>query len=84
MKKKALITGVTGQDGAYLSKFLLSKNYHIDGGYRANSQENLNKLKALHIENDINYVNLDLTDIYSVYEVIKKNEISKTIEHLLT
>jgi GDPmannose 4,6-dehydratase len=36
--------------------------------------KNLNKLKALQIENDINYVNLDLTDIYSVYEVIKKND----------
>ena len=32
MKKKALITGITGQDGAYLTKFLLSKGYKIYGG----------------------------------------------------
>ena len=36
-KKKALITGISGQDGAYLSKFLLNKGYEVVGGERQNA-----------------------------------------------
>ena len=38
--KKALITGITGQDGSYLADLLLSKNYEVHGFRRKNSQEN--------------------------------------------
>ena len=37
MKKKALIYGITGQDGSYLAKYLLSKNYNVSGVSRKNS-----------------------------------------------
>ena len=45
MKKKALITGIMGQDGAYLAKFLLNKNYDVYGAYRRNSNLDNNRLK---------------------------------------
>ena len=40
--KRAFITGITGQDGAYLSRFLLSKGYEVIGGSRAAYQNNFN------------------------------------------
>ena len=48
-KKTALIFGVSGQDGAYLSKFLLDKGYHIIGTTRNNSKKNLFRLIRLNI-----------------------------------
>ena len=45
MKKKALITGIMGQDGAYLAKLLLSKNYKVYGAYRRNSNYTNNRLR---------------------------------------
>jgi GDPmannose 4,6-dehydratase len=38
--KRALITGITGQDGAYLAKFLVGKGYKVYGGYRRSSTRN--------------------------------------------
>ena len=46
-KKKALITGISGQDAAYLSNFLLKKNYIVVGGERKKNKSNLWRLKAL-------------------------------------
>ena len=45
MKKKALIYGITGQDGSYLAKYLLSKHYNVSGVSRKKNYINLNKLK---------------------------------------
>ena len=45
MKKKAFIIGITGQDGAYLSKFLLDKKYQVYGYTRSVSKKNLSNLK---------------------------------------
>ena len=45
MKKKALIYGITGQDGSYLAKHLLSKHYNVSGISRKKNYINLNKLK---------------------------------------
>ena len=49
--KKALITGITGQDGAYLAKFLLEKDYIVFGSYRRLSTLNLWRLEYLNILN---------------------------------
>lgn len=50
MRKAALITGITGQDGSYLAKFLLKKNYKIIGTTRKLSEAKLWRLKRLKIE----------------------------------
>ena len=47
MNKKALITGITGQDGAYLSKFLLDKGYIVYGAVRRTSSLNTVRLLSL-------------------------------------
>ena len=48
MKKKALITGVTGQDGAYLAEFLLSKGYEVHGIKRRSSSFNTERINHLY------------------------------------
>ena len=48
MKKKALIYGVTGQDGAYLSKFLLTKGYDVHGVKRRSSSFNTKRLDDIY------------------------------------
>lgn len=60
--RKAFITGVLGQDGAYLSKLLLTKGYKVFGGARNFSDESLWRLKKLGIEKEIVRISLDLAD----------------------
>lgn len=60
--KRALITGITGQDGAYLARLLLGKGYKVFGGYRRASSMNLWRLDALHVTQDITLLPFDLTD----------------------
>jgi GDPmannose 4,6-dehydratase len=72
MKKKALITGIMGQDGAYLAKFLLSKDYKVYGAYRRNSNYENNRLRKLDIENQIELVDLEINEFNSVNYVINK------------
>ncbi len=75
--KKALITGITGQDGAYLAKFLLKKGYKVYGTYRRLSTPNFWRLQYLDIFEKVNLVPADLIDAASVVEAI---EISKPDE----
>ena len=58
MARKALITGVTGQDGAYLSRLLLEKGYEVHGMVRrsSNSEQFDHRLRWLGIENDVRFV----------------------------
>lgn len=72
--KKALITGITGQDGAYLAKFLVQKGYKVYGGYRRSSTRNFWRLHYLDVKKDIELVSLDLLDQTSIMEAIKKCE----------
>ena len=74
MNKTALITGITGQDGAYLAKFLLNKNYHVIGCYRRSSTVNFWRLLELEIfgESKLVLVDLDITDPMNIYSVVKK------------
>jgi GDPmannose 4,6-dehydratase len=69
--KKALITGITGQDGAYLAKFLVSKGYKVFGGYRRSSTRNFWRLHYLDVKKDIELIPMDLLDQTSIMSAIK-------------
>lgn len=66
MPQKAFITGVTGQDGAYLADFLLDKGYTVFGGLRRSSTRNTWRLEELGIEDDVEFVTLELSEMESV------------------
>jgi GDPmannose 4,6-dehydratase len=70
--KKAIITGVTGQDGAYLAKFLLEKNYDVYGTYRRSSSVNFWRLEELGVANhpNLHLVEYDLTDLASSVRLV--------------
>ena len=72
--KKALITGITGQDGAYLSKFLLDKGYRVYGIYRRLSTPNFWRLQSLDIFEEVNLIPADLVDAASLVEAIRISE----------
>lgn len=62
--KKAIITGITGQDGAYLAELLLEKNYEVYGAYRRTSSVNFWRIEELGIEKhpNLHLIEYDLTD----------------------
>ncbi|MCF9014707.1 NAD-dependent epimerase/dehydratase family protein, partial [Pseudomonas carnis] len=65
MQKHALVTGVTGQDGAYLVELLLSKGYKVYGAYRRTSSVSFWRLEELGVleHDDLHLVEFDLTDL---------------------
>lgn len=67
---RALITGITGQDGAYLAKFLLDKKYNVYGTYRRLSTPNFWRLQHLGIFDYVNLIPADLIDATSIMEAI--------------
>lgn len=71
MQKRVLITGVTGQDGAYLAKFLLEKGYKVFGTYRRLSTPNFWRLQYLDIFDKIELIPVELIDAGSIYEAIE-------------
>lgn len=71
MAKIALITGILGQDGPYLAKFLLSKGYQVYGMIRRYSNPNFENLDYLGITNQIEYIDGDMTDESSLNQVIR-------------
>jgi len=78
--KKALITGITGQDGAYLAEFLLNKNYQVHGVKRRSSSFNTERIDHLYtdkhdMESDTPHLTLhygDLADSMSLVRIIKQ------------
>ena len=74
MAKRALITGITGQDGAYLSEFLLHKDYRVYGLIARRSTDTLWRLRELGIERDVHLLDGDLNDISSIYRALHKAE----------
>lgn len=62
MKKTAIVTGMTGQDGPYLARLLLEKGYHVYGLVKRYSNPNLDNLRWLGIDQDIELVTGDITD----------------------
>ena len=69
--KKALITGVTGQDGSYLAEFLLGKGYEVLGMVRRTSTINFDRIT--HIQNDIELVPGDLLDQVSLIAILQEH-----------
>lgn len=69
--KKAFITGVTGQDGAWLAKLLLEKGYKVYGGVRRTSSLNSWRLDFLKIREKVELVDFDLLDYSNIFNVIK-------------
>ena len=76
MTKKAIITGITGQDGAYLAKNLLEKDYKVFGTFRRTSTSNFWRLDDLNIlENEnLELVEFDLTDLGNVINLLNRCE----------
>lgn len=75
--KTALITGISGQDGAYLSKFLLKKKYKIIGLDRRSSRDDRWRLNYLDVEKSITYEYLDLLEISSIERIFDKYKIDE-------
>lgn len=75
--KKALITGITGQDGAYLAEFLLSKGYVVYGTYRRTSSVNFWRMEELGIARhpNLHLVEYDLTDLSSSIRLLQTSEV---------
>jgi GDPmannose 4,6-dehydratase len=73
MTKNALITGVTGQDGAYLSKLLLEKGYQVHGLLARRSTDTLWRLRELGIAGDVRMVDGDLTDLSSLIRAMENS-----------
>lgn len=71
MAKRALITGVTGQDGSYLAEFLLEKGYHVIGMVRRSSTLNFERIA--HIQDKIEIVSGDLLDEASLISVLREH-----------
>ena len=73
-KRKALITGICGQDGAYLAKFLLDKGYNVDGGEKIKNNQNLWRLKKLNIIKKIKILKFELLDEKTINRVVKNGK----------
>jgi len=71
---KALITGVTGQDGTYLADFLLKKGYDVVGTFRRTSHTSLERLEQFDIIDKVDLVKMDLTDQISINKIIKNTQ----------
>ena len=71
-KKRALIFGVSGQDGSYLSRFLVSKKNQVYGTTRNNNKRNLKNLISLEIANKVKIFKCDIKNIYQVKKIIQK------------
>ena len=71
MTKKALITGITGQDGSYLAELLLLKGYKVVGMVRRNSTVNYERIR--HLLDDIEFAPGDLLDQMSLVETLKSH-----------
>lgn len=71
MSKRALITGITGQDGAYLAEFLLHRGYTVFGLLARRSSETLWRLRELGIENDVKLMDGDLVDTSALVRIVQ-------------
>lgn len=74
MNKSALITGITGQDGAYLARLLLGKGYEVHGVLARRSSDTLWRLRELGIEGEVRLIDGDLTDLSSMLRAVEKSK----------
>jgi GDPmannose 4,6-dehydratase len=70
----AIITGITGQDGAYLAEFLLQRNYEVYGTYRRTSSVNFWRIEELGIKDhsNLHLVEYDLTDLSATIRLLER------------
>lgn len=71
MQKTAMITGITGQDGGYLAKFLLEKGYRVIGLYRRGSTDTFSRLKDQGILDKIELVYVELLELSNIVRLLK-------------
>lgn len=76
MSKKAIVTGITGQDGAYLAELLLSKGYEVYGTYRRTSSVNFWRIKELGVQEHphLHLVEYDLTDLSASLRLLETTQ----------
>jgi len=76
MSKRALITGITGQDGAYLAQLLLGKGYEVYGMLRRSSSGEVidARLRWLNIEKDVHLVDGNLIDVSSLVRILNETK----------
>jgi GDPmannose 4,6-dehydratase len=71
MKNKVLITGITGQDGAYLAQHLIKKGYEVYGTHRRASTYKLGRLDFLGVQKDVKFVSLEITEFSNIFNVLR-------------
>ena len=76
-KKRALITGISGQDGAYLAQFLIKKGYEVVGGERQNASGSLWRLEELGIDGAVKVIPFELLEENNINEVIKNGKFNE-------
>jgi GDPmannose 4,6-dehydratase len=69
--RKAIVTGVTGQDGAWLSKLLIDRGYKVYGAIRRSSSRNLWRLEYLGVRDQITLVEFDLLEYSNIFNTVK-------------
>lgn len=74
MTKRALITGVNGQDGAYLAKFLLSKNYSVTGAIRGTPTRDNRRLAELGIDGDVELCDFELLEFGNILRTVERTK----------
>jgi len=79
MKKTAVVTGITGQDGAYLAELLLAKDYRVYGTFRRSSSVNFWRIEELGLadHSDLSLVEYDLTDLGSAIRLLQTSGASE-------
>ncbi|HWC45743.1 MAG TPA: GDP-mannose 4,6-dehydratase, partial [Casimicrobiaceae bacterium] len=77
MTKTALITGITGQDGAYLARLLLAKGYRVFGMLARRSTDTLWRLNELGITGDVTLIDGDLVDVTSILRALEASQASE-------
>jgi GDPmannose 4,6-dehydratase len=75
--KTAFITGITGQDGAYLAKLLVDKGYKVHGGVRRISHPQTTRLEALGVADKVELHEFDLTEQNSIFRIIRDIKIDE-------
>jgi GDPmannose 4,6-dehydratase len=70
--KRALVTGILGQDGAYLAKLLLEEGYEVYGGFRRSASMNNWRLEELGITDDVKMISFELLEFTNILRVVEK------------
>jgi GDPmannose 4,6-dehydratase len=74
MTQSALVTGITGQDGAYLAQLLLNKGYAVSGIFPRRASDTLWRLRELGIENDVALLDGDVTDLSALLRALRESK----------